>query len=65
MFSVYLDGEESDERLLEKIHPEAALAVIQSMGRFMAAYFTNQLLYVFPPHNVCVLAPLHVVIGGS
>ncbi|XP_077318964.1 ciliogenesis and planar polarity effector 1 isoform X2 [Lithobates pipiens] len=56
------DGEESDEQLLEKIHPEAALAVIQSMGRFMAAYFTNQLLYVFPPHNVCVLAPLHIVI---
>ncbi|XP_018418827.1 PREDICTED: uncharacterized protein C5orf42-like, partial [Nanorana parkeri] len=58
-------GEESDERLLKKIHPEAALAVIQSMGRFMVAYFTNQLLYVFPPHNVCVLAPLHITIGGS
>ncbi|KAM5192359.1 ciliogenesis and planar polarity effector 1 [Mantella aurantiaca] len=54
--------EESDERLLEKIHPEATLAVIQSMGRFMAAYFTNQLLYVFPPHNVCVLAPLHITV---
>ncbi|XP_066458513.1 ciliogenesis and planar polarity effector 1 isoform X2 [Eleutherodactylus coqui] len=46
-------------RLLEQVHPDAALAVIRSMGRFMAAYFTNQPLYVFPPHNVCVLAPLH------
>ncbi|KAM4052260.1 ciliogenesis and planar polarity effector 1 isoform 2-T2 [Anomaloglossus baeobatrachus] len=47
-------------RPLEQVHPEAALAVIRSMGRFMAAYFTNQRLYVFPPHNVSVLAPLHV-----
>ncbi|KAG8456701.1 hypothetical protein GDO86_002473, partial [Hymenochirus boettgeri] len=41
------------------VHSAAALAVIQSMGRFMAAYFTNQQLNVFPPHNVCVLFPLH------
>ncbi|XP_077136521.1 ciliogenesis and planar polarity effector 1 [Ranitomeya variabilis] len=47
-------------RSLAQVHPEAALAVIRSMGRFMAAYFTNQRLYVFPPHNVSVLAPLHV-----
>ncbi|XP_075698185.1 ciliogenesis and planar polarity effector 1 isoform X2 [Rhinoderma darwinii] len=46
-------------RVLELVHPDAALAVVRSMGRFMAAYFTNQLLYVFPPHNVCILAPLH------
>ncbi|KAM4707179.1 ciliogenesis and planar polarity effector 1 [Discoglossus pictus] len=48
------------EWILEDVHHEAALAVIQSMGRFMSAYFTNQLLYVFPPHNVNVLAPLHL-----
>ncbi|XP_068106773.1 ciliogenesis and planar polarity effector 1 isoform X4 [Hyperolius riggenbachi] len=53
-------GVESEHRLLGQVLPEAALTVIQSMGRFMAAYFTNQLLYVFPPHKVCVLAPLHV-----
>ncbi|XP_073400054.1 ciliogenesis and planar polarity effector 1 isoform X2 [Dendrobates tinctorius] len=47
-------------RSLAQVHPEAALAVIRSMGRFMAAYFTNQRLYVFPPHNVRMLAPLHV-----
>ncbi|XP_073537849.1 ciliogenesis and planar polarity effector 1 isoform X2 [Phyllobates terribilis] len=46
-------------RSLAQVHPEAALAVIRSMGRFMAAYFTNQRLYVFPPHNVSALAPLH------
>ncbi|XP_056402329.1 ciliogenesis and planar polarity effector 1 isoform X2 [Hyla sarda] len=46
-------------RPLKQVHPDAALAVIRSMGRFMAAYFTNQLLYVFPPHSVCVLAPLY------
>nr|DBA23673.1 TPA: hypothetical protein GDO54_014565 [Pyxicephalus adspersus] len=57
-----LAEEEQGKEFDEKIYPEAALAVIQSMGRFMAAYFTNQLLYVFPPHNVCVLAPLHIPI---
>ncbi|XP_026362617.3 ciliogenesis and planar polarity effector 1 isoform X3 [Ursus arctos] len=40
--------------------PEAAVRVIQSMARFMAAYFTNQLLYILPPHSVNVLPPLHV-----
>ncbi|NWX82498.1 CPLN1 protein, partial [Nothoprocta pentlandii] len=42
------------------VHTEAAMAVIQSMARFMAAYFTNQLLYILPPHNVDILHPLHV-----
>ncbi|XP_028348654.1 ciliogenesis and planar polarity effector 1 isoform X6 [Physeter macrocephalus] len=42
------------------VHPEAAVRVIQSMARFMAAYFTNQLLCIFPPHNVNVLPPLHI-----
>ncbi|XP_078733051.1 ciliogenesis and planar polarity effector 1 isoform X1 [Lampetra fluviatilis] len=37
----------------------AALAVVRSMGRFMAAYFTNRALYVFPPHSVQTLPPLH------
>ncbi|KAI5134315.1 Ciliogenesis And Planar Polarity Effector 1 [Manis pentadactyla] len=41
------------------VHPEAAVRVIQSMARFMAAYFANQLLYILPPHNVNVLPPLH------
>ncbi|XP_023380594.1 protein JBTS17 [Pteropus vampyrus] len=42
------------------IHPEAAVRVIQSMARFMAAYFTNELLCILPPHNVNVLPPLHI-----
>ncbi|XP_047411813.1 ciliogenesis and planar polarity effector 1 isoform X5 [Sciurus carolinensis] len=42
------------------VHPEAALRVIQAMARFMAAYFTNQLLCIFPPHSVNVLPPLHI-----
>ncbi|XP_075040335.1 ciliogenesis and planar polarity effector 1 isoform X2 [Mixophyes fleayi] len=53
-------GPGAGQQPFEKVRAEAALAVIQSMGRFMAAYFTNQLLYVFPPHNVRVLAPLHI-----
>ncbi|XP_074058200.1 ciliogenesis and planar polarity effector 1 isoform X3 [Macrotis lagotis] len=42
------------------VHPEAAVVVVQCMARFMAAYFTNQPLYVLPPHNVNVLPPLHI-----
>ncbi|XP_054544322.1 ciliogenesis and planar polarity effector 1 isoform X3 [Talpa occidentalis] len=42
------------------VHPEAAVRVIQSMARFMAAYFTNQTLGILPPHNVNVLPPLHI-----
>nr|XP_021550921.1 protein JBTS17 [Neomonachus schauinslandi] len=46
--------------MTRNVVPEAAVMVIQSMARFMAAYFANQLLYILPPHNVNVLPPLHV-----
>ncbi|XP_056117384.1 ciliogenesis and planar polarity effector 1 [Rhinichthys klamathensis goyatoka] len=39
---------------------EAACAVVQSLGRFMAAYFTNRPLCILPPHNVDLLPPLHL-----
>ncbi|XP_075344655.1 ciliogenesis and planar polarity effector 1 [Mycteria americana] len=46
--------------MIADVHTETAMAVIRSMARFMAAYFTNQLLYIFPPHNVDILHPLHI-----
>ncbi|NWQ79180.1 CPLN1 protein, partial [Columbina picui] len=46
--------------MVTDVYTETAMAVIQSMARFMAAYFTNQLLYIFPPHNVDILHPLHI-----
>ncbi|KFQ54153.1 Uncharacterized protein C5orf42, partial [Pelecanus crispus] len=46
--------------MVTDVHTETAMAVIRSMARFMAAYFTNQLLYIFPPHNVDTLHPLHI-----
>ncbi|KAL1783219.1 putative protein C5orf42-like isoform X1 [Sigmodon hispidus] len=42
------------------VHPEAAVRVVQCMARFMAAYFTNEPLYILPPHSVNVLPPLHI-----
>nr|XP_046231509.1 ciliogenesis and planar polarity effector 1 isoform X2 [Scatophagus argus] len=42
------------------LHSEAACAVVQTLGRFMASYFTNQPLYILPPHHVVVLPPLHL-----
>ncbi|XP_069077332.1 ciliogenesis and planar polarity effector 1 isoform X1 [Pleurodeles waltl] len=49
-----------DLGLLRGVHVKAALTVVQSMARFMASYFTNQPLYVLPPHNVNILPPLHI-----
>ncbi|NXU47238.1 CPLN1 protein, partial [Turnix velox] len=46
--------------MLTDVHTETAMAVIRSMARFMASYFTNQPLYIFPPHNVDILQPLHI-----
>ncbi|KFO82956.1 Uncharacterized protein C5orf42, partial [Buceros rhinoceros silvestris] len=46
--------------MVAEVDTETAMAVIRSMARFMAAYFTNQLLYIFPPHNVDILHPLHI-----
>ncbi|XP_068524064.1 ciliogenesis and planar polarity effector 1 isoform X3 [Anas acuta] len=46
--------------MITDVHTETAMAVIRSMARFMAAYFTDQPLYIFPPHNVDILHPLHV-----
>ncbi|MBN3301043.1 CPLN1 protein, partial [Amia calva] len=43
-----------------EVNSEAASAVIQSMGRFMAAYFTNEPLAILPPHHVDILPPLHI-----
>lgn len=42
------------------LHSDAALAVIQTLGRFMASYFTNQPLFIRPPHHVASLPPLHL-----
>ncbi|KAM9138287.1 ciliogenesis and planar polarity effector 1 isoform 2-T2 [Pangshura tecta] len=58
----FSDAEYSQYELwmIRDVHPEAAMAVIQSMARFMAAYFTNHLLYILPPHKVNILPPLHI-----
>ncbi|XP_078391865.1 ciliogenesis and planar polarity effector 1 [Cetorhinus maximus] len=42
---------------------DAALAVVQSLARFMALYFTNQPLFVLPPHHIDTLPPLHIQPG--
>ncbi|XP_072448988.1 ciliogenesis and planar polarity effector 1 isoform X5 [Chiloscyllium punctatum] len=42
---------------------DAALAVIQSLARFMALYFSNQPVFVMPPHHIDTLPPLHCKAG--
>uniref|UniRef100_A0A4W5R6V8 Uncharacterized protein n=1 Tax=Hucho hucho TaxID=62062 RepID=A0A4W5R6V8_9TELE len=48
-----------------EVHREAACAVVQTLGRFMASYFTNQPLLILPPHSVDVLPPLHLPHGKN
>uniref|UniRef100_A0A8D1YDM7 Ciliogenesis and planar polarity effector 1 n=1 Tax=Sus scrofa TaxID=9823 RepID=A0A8D1YDM7_PIG len=52
--------ENEDCSVTGSVRPEVAGRVVQSMARFMAAYFTNQPLCILPPHNVNVLPPLHI-----
>ncbi|XP_037341338.2 ciliogenesis and planar polarity effector 1 [Pungitius pungitius] len=47
------------------LHSDAAFAVVQTLGRFMASYFTNRPLYILPPHHVAVLPPLHLPDAAS
>ncbi|XP_073686293.1 ciliogenesis and planar polarity effector 1 [Garra rufa] len=55
------EEETADDHVFEgPVGREAACAVVQSLGRFMAAYFTNRPLCILPPHNVDVLPPLHL-----
>ncbi|XP_032069124.1 ciliogenesis and planar polarity effector 1 isoform X3 [Thamnophis elegans] len=54
----------TDAEWIKDIHTEAALAVIQSLARFMAAYFTNEPIYIHPPHSVGILPPLHIKSDG-
>ncbi|XP_071587086.1 ciliogenesis and planar polarity effector 1 isoform X2 [Heliangelus exortis] len=46
--------------MVTDVPTETAMAVIRCMARFMAAYFTNHLLYILPPHSVDILHPLHI-----
>lgn len=50
---------------LQQVNSEAVYAVLQSLGRFMASYFTSRPLAIMPPHCVDVLPPLHLPPGGS
>ncbi|XP_051907353.1 ciliogenesis and planar polarity effector 1 isoform X1 [Hippocampus zosterae] len=50
----------ADPLLPTNLHIDAVVAVIHTLGRFMAAYFTNQPLNILPAHHVAVLPPLHL-----
>ncbi|XP_038959459.1 ciliogenesis and planar polarity effector 1 isoform X11 [Rattus norvegicus] len=54
------DYSDPEVAVTRNVHPEAAVRVVQCMARFMAAYFTNEPLFILPPHSVNVLPPLHV-----
>ncbi|XP_076772232.1 ciliogenesis and planar polarity effector 1 isoform X1 [Arvicanthis niloticus] len=54
------DCSDSEIAVTGSVHPEAAVRVVQCMARFMAAYFTNEPLFILPPHSVNILPPLHV-----
>ncbi|KAL8600713.1 hypothetical protein ACOMHN_057303 [Nucella lapillus] len=41
------------------IRDKSIRQVVQTLARFMAAYFTNQTVYIFPPHNPQPLPAIH------
>ncbi|XP_048256398.1 uncharacterized protein LOC124134597 [Haliotis rufescens] len=41
------------------IRDKSIRQLVQTMARFMAAYFSNQTVYVFPPHNPQPLPAIH------
>ena len=59
-------GDAQFERWLPAdLHRDAARAAVQTLGRFMACYFTNQPLCILPPHSVEPLPPLHLPHGET
>ncbi|XP_078071357.1 ciliogenesis and planar polarity effector 1-like isoform X4 [Mustelus asterias] len=53
------DGLGLDSVMLQDVGVDAALAVVQSLARFMALYYTNQPVFVLPPHHTDTMPPLH------
>ncbi|XP_077479688.1 ciliogenesis and planar polarity effector 1 [Stigmatopora argus] len=51
---------QADSLLPTNLHSDTVVAVIQTLARFMASYFTNQPLGILPAHHVAVLPPLHL-----
>ncbi|XP_067677557.1 ciliogenesis and planar polarity effector 1-like isoform X1 [Haliotis asinina] len=41
------------------IRDKSIRQLVQTMARFMAAYFSNQTVYIFPPHNPQPLPAIH------
>ena len=58
-------GAQWESWLPADLHRDAARAAVQTLGRFMASYFTNQPLCILPPHSVELLPPLHLPHGET
>ncbi|KAL4235812.1 hypothetical protein ACF0H5_004202 [Mactra antiquata] len=52
------DSEE--EELVPCIKNKSIRQVVQTMARFMATYFSNQTMYIYPPHNAQALPSVHM-----
>ncbi|CAG5133709.1 unnamed protein product, partial [Candidula unifasciata] len=49
-----------DPDMMPCIRDKTIRQLVQSMARFMAAYFSNNLIFIFPPHNPAPLPPVHL-----
>lgn len=52
------DSEE--EELVPCIKNKSIRKTVESMGRFMAAYFSNQTMFIYPPHSAQMLPTVHI-----
>ncbi|XP_070564175.1 ciliogenesis and planar polarity effector 1-like isoform X2 [Ptychodera flava] len=44
---------------LPVVNSDSVRPVVQSLARFMALYFSNKPIYIYPPHSPMPLPPLH------
>lgn len=56
---LYLPQAMHDPDMMPCIRDKTIRQVVQSMARFMAAYFSNNMIFIFPPHNPAPLPAVH------
>ena len=50
----------NEEELVPCIKNKSIRQTVQTMARFMAAYFSNEPMFIFPPHSAQALPSIHM-----
>ena len=58
--NVYDFQDSNEEELVPCIKNKSIRQTVQTMARFMAAYFSNEPMFIFPPHSAQALPSVHM-----